>query len=100
MDPYKIFKLRSGAINLNDAIAEAIITYCLGIMENTEFDFTKWKIGISDAHQKFGEELGKEWECTNELIAIDTKRYFVEEKIMNDDNGKKKVRGRIIYVKR
>jgi hypothetical protein len=96
---YKIIKLKYGVVNLSEAITENIVNYCLGQMSNNELDYTKWQIGTSSKLEIFNEGQGKCWECQTEIEAKDTKKYFIEDKIMADADGVK-INGKYIYVKR
>ena len=96
---YKILKSKYGLINFSEAITENITTYCLMQMSNVELDFTKWQIGTSSKLEVFIDRQGKCWECQTENAAKDTKKYFVEIKIMEDADGDNTC-GKFIYVKR
>jgi len=98
MDGYRIFKLKTGAIHLNTEIAEQIVMYCLGQMGNEELSFEKWKVGISESDGEV--KNAKYWNCTNPESAADTKRYFIEQKIMEDANNGEVFNGSFIYVMR
>lgn len=101
MTNYKIIKLKYGIFNLSDKISEAIVTYCLAQMNNDELNYEKWIIGISKNKGKFEEGKGKSWLCSSANEAIDTKKYFIKDKIMTSDkHNNKNNNGLYLYVKR
>lgn len=95
---YKIYKLRTGNIHLSEAIADSIITTCLAVMENSDLNFQMWKIGITDNKELTKGNKFRSWPCTSYLEASHTKKYFVEQKVMEDDSPDETGNETFIYV--
>lgn len=90
----KTSKLIYGLTNISESLIDQITVYCLTL----ELDFTKWAIGTSSKLEVFDNEKGKGWECQTNLEVKEVKKYFIENKKMDNADGDD-IKGRFIYVK-
>ncbi len=98
MNIYKIIRKKYNVPHLSEEAAESLITFALGQMSNSEYNYENWMVGTSDKEKKFTDKKGFCYNTESEIMASDTKKYFVEAKFMVED--KHSVEGTFIYLVR
>ncbi|MEO8069064.1 MAG: hypothetical protein ABI599_15310 [Flavobacteriales bacterium] len=79
---YRFFIKKYQKHDVSEAIADAIITYILGVSEKHGDAYAEWTVGVAASDEGGGKDSFKSWSCKTHAAAIDTKDYFVLTKYM------------------
>jgi hypothetical protein len=88
-----LYKKTNNLPHINSELVDTVVTYCLGMMSNNERTLENWKVGINTE-----ETPDKSWICANHLEALQTKKYLIKERLMQDDNTVADGDETILYV--